>query len=130
MSVAEDIGSYLTSQGEVEGATGWTVGYEFMPDSPDKVILITGTGGPAPHGWSGVDEYYPTFQVRGRGDTPTDTKNKLKSIYDVLHKKINLTIDGTEYKYILAIQSSPIFIGQDTNRRHEYTQNYRAGINE
>jgi len=129
MSIAEDIGTYLTNQGEVEGGTGWTLQYEFMPDSPDAVILITGTGGPAPSPWSGVDEYYPTFQIRGRGDTPATTKNKLKSIYDALHKQINLTIDSTTYKYIVAMQSAPLFLGQDASRRHEYTQNYRAGIN-
>lgn len=129
MSVAEDIGTYLTNQGEVGGATGWTLQYEFMPDSPDAIILITGTGGPAPNPWQQVDEYYPTFQIRGRSGTPTDTKDKMNSIYDLLHKKINLTINSVSYKYVLAMQSDAMFIGQDANRRHEYTQNYRAGIN-
>jgi len=128
---AVDIRQYLEDQGVIEGATGWDGSINFLKDSPDTLVAIYDTGGPAANPFIGVDERYPTFQVRARGEASQTGEDALDTIlaaiYTTLHRVTNTAINGTTYKFIVA-SGDVLSLGRDANGRPEKTQNYRAGV--
>lgn len=120
----DEIGTYLTNQGVVGGATGWTLAKAYMPPSPDQVVALFETGGFAPE--LPVDLDRPTFQVRVRGtkmDYP-GARAKIDQVVTELHK-FQGTLSGVYYVMIAAMQS-PMPLGYDENERPELAVNFRA----
>lgn len=125
MDVPIDIKTYLESQSIIGSGTGWTCVLDWMPPEPDQVVVITASGGFAPH--RRTDERQPTFQVRARSTKTSgqSAKDILESIFSALNGIANQKVNGNYYREILA-QGEQLAMGRDDNNRFEYTQNYLA----
>lgn len=108
--------------------TGWPVvsGPE-MPDAPDKIIVLTGSGGP---GYlteeAGIDGQ--TFQARLRGpaNDADAAQAAIKQLDElVLGAVFPVVVDGVTISHVHREGSPPVPLPLDPNdRRFEYTVNY------
>ena len=123
MSILDDIGTHLTSEGVVGGATGWTLRKGISTATPDQIVVVSETGG------FGVDQYSnppvgdPSFQILVRAASRR---------YDLARTQIGLaftalnqgTVSG--YLFIHALSAGPLSLGFDANDRPLLTWNFRA----
>lgn len=110
------------------GASG-NVFIDTMPSGPDVAVMVHGTGG-----WpqmSKEPDDLPTVQmlVRGPQHDPRPPKRLAKAIYDRLACLDGVTLDpgGPDEVHVVGctpIQSAPVPLGQDENRRHEVSLNF------
>lgn len=131
----ESIAEYLNEEipeliYDDEGLNG-NIFIDRFPESPDKIIVIESTGGPAGNFIYSYD--MPTIRIltRGNGPNPFDAKELALKIHDKLQSIKAQTIGDTEETYIInceAIQSDPVLIGEDDNRRIRYSQNFMLNI--
>ncbi len=128
------IAQYLAEKGLVT-MTGPNRDVDFgaMPDGagvPDEMVVLTPYGGPSADPKLGYDT--PTFQVRVRGPRTGDAitpYNKAKAIYDVLHGLTNVELpDGTWVVSLIGLQSHPVWLERDENRRVHFVQNYQLEV--
>jgi len=122
MSILDDIGAELTSDGVVGGVTDWVLAKSYMPPTPDNVIALFETGGDAPDQTPGTKYEYPTFQVRVRGSKfgYEAARIKIQEVFDSLNDS---TISG--YIYVFPLQSGPIPLGYDReDNRPELSWNF------
>lgn len=128
MSVIDEIGDYLTAQGLVGGATGWSLVKGDVPASPDQMVTLTETAGEA------SDPAYPLsrerFQVRVRGaerhagaGAYTAARDKIQALRVALHGLINSTLGAVRYVQVLEV-ASPAHLGYDANGRPEFVQTF------
>jgi len=123
---AEDIRVYLLAEGIGAAATVFP---RFMPETPHTLIAIYGTGGSPPAlglGASRIAERKPSVQVVVRGepddhDTPFDTA---ESIIAKMAEIKTETINGTVYHKADPLQSEPIPLGKDENKRFRVSCNF------
>lgn len=126
MAVDADIGQHLTDQGIVGGATGWRLALGWIPPRPDRIVAVTTSGGYPSAAKVGLD--YPTVQVRVRATSRADVDAgvaKAEAIYLALDHAGPVTINGTSYRDIQAEQY-PMDLGEDENRRPEWSVNFRC----
>lgn len=137
MSNIDYIATYLESQGEVGGATGWALVKDFMPGSPATMVGLYENSGLPPE--VGFPLRYPDFQVKVRAKASaagaSAAKAKLASIYNVLHDNgsggvINATLATSHFYCYVKAASDIITLGRDEQDRMQYTQNYNTAINE
>ena len=125
MALLDSIGDYLTTQGLVGGATGWTLAKDWEPPSPDQVVTLFSAGGRPPE--SAVR--YPRFQVRVRGGSHggSAAKAKIQAIFASLHESAPGYLDSPTSNAvdILAIDE-PILIDTDEKYRPAYVQRYEV----
>lgn len=121
MSLLDDIGAKLTSDGVVGGATGWTLGKSYLPPSPDQVVALFETAGPEADQTEGTRYDEPTFQVRARGATfeYDQLRDKMTEVFNSLN---DATIAG--FVFVFAVQSGPLPLGYDENNRPELSWNF------
>lgn len=124
MSRLRDLQLHLQGQNIVDGGTGWTSTHEVFRDSPDQLIVLQSAGGPEPGHRTG--EEFPDVQVLARGQTrdPETPKTKLRDIYDDLEPRTQVTMNGTSYVNIKAL-NSPSLLEQDDKGRPILSQTYR-----
>ncbi len=132
MSTTEDVRETLVNAGVVEGATGWKCFIGFLPTSPDKCIVIYETGGQIPE--DRFTQRYFSIQVRGRGAFKglEDLRAKMEQVYQTLHTgDIDNPVTSPDNLYVLcnAIQSAPLALGEDENKRPGLTLNFRIIAN-
>lgn len=106
-------------------ATDWFIFKGYMQEAPDRAICLYVAGGLEPLAGQPVD--YPTVQIRVRGgvDDYDATQQKEDAIFKLLHDCNASVMIGSVYVYLIAMQSTPIPMGQDTNRRPALIRNYR-----
>ena len=127
--LAAQIAQYLDAQGvgefDADGITG-NIFVETLPDTPDKCIAIYSTGGSAGNGKHPYDNLTVQIIVRGTQD-PRTAQSVAQNIYDTLHtfRDAAFVTDGIWVVGCHGIQSGPTHIGQDENRRHEYSLNFK-----
>ena len=121
MSLLDDIGDRLTTDGVVDGAN-WILGKSFIPSEPDQVVSIHETGGEDPDQFSPASGVV-TFQVQVRGKTfeYDIARTKMQAVFDSLN---DATIAG--HTYTFSMQSGPLSLGVDGNNRPELAINFRA----
>lgn len=134
--LAAAIAKHLHSLGLVvytPDAAGGDCYLEYTPDTPDEVVVISGTGGLPQQTRLAYDR--PTFQIRTRGPIrdPRPSLTRQQAIYAALAALDLVTLDegGVDEVRVLTcdgMQSGPISIGQDPNQRPEHTWNYQAQI--
>jgi hypothetical protein len=96
-----------------------------LPDTPDDAVMIRSTGGARTEGHAHYDN--PSLQIIVRGGLdPRPPELLARRIYDALHgiRHRRLVDGGWWVQKCLGVQSGPVYIGQDTNRRHEYSLNF------
>lgn len=134
MALVNDVLNALRTAGLVDGSSGWKGYYGYMQEAPDMAICIYETGGDPPEENWKIDR--PSFQIKVRSvkDDYDGCRAKLLAIYNLLHggeAQISAGAEvspktGGSYVYCYAVQSGPIPLGQDQNRRPMMAQNYRA----
>lgn len=122
----EDIRAYLIAEGV---GTAATIKTRFMQETPNALIVIYGTGGSPPTlalGSARIAERNPSLQIVVRGepddfDTPFDTA---ESIISKMAEIGTETINGTVYHFANPMQTEPIPMGKDENRRFRVSCNF------
>jgi hypothetical protein len=129
--LSSEIAEYLDALGigrfDESGATG-DIFITAVPPQPDEATIITQTGGLSARGYDHYDN--PSVQVRVRGTRdPRVAEARAQAIYDALHGMRNTRlVDGGAFVVSCLAVSAPASIGQDENRRHEYTINFRLQV--
>ncbi|MDT8442374.1 MAG: minor capsid protein [Desulfuromonadales bacterium] len=116
----EDLAAMLTAAGVVGGATGWTLRFGVMPDTPDQVVALFRTGG-------GLADHVrrPGVQIRVRGTTHSVTESKAEDVIGTLHGRAQVA--GTGRTLIdVAMEGDMIWLGFDEAGRPEMTVNLTA----
>lgn len=133
MAFLDSVGSFLAAQNLVNGGTGWALFKGYVPETPNKCVVLSETGGFEPEDRSAID--YPTFQVFVRGEpiltanAYKDARERIELIYHALHE--GDVPDGafsppTYFVYCLAIQSAALALGQDNVERPRFSQNFKV----
>lgn len=107
-------------------STDWFIYEGYMQEAPDRAICIYQAGGRPPETGQPVD--YPTIQikVRGQANDYQAVQAQEAAIYKLLHATAAPILLGSAYVYCYAVQSGPLSLGQDTNRRPMLARNYRV----
>ncbi len=106
------------------GTSGWQLEVSIMPDEPDKVIMISDTGGlPANPKWL-LD--FPTVQcmIRGNANGYLDAWREAKAVKDlILGIDSFTTVDGD--RWVSLTQNGDLaFIGRDESMRPMFSINF------
>lgn len=112
-----------------ETGVGGDIFIESLPAAPDEAIALYSTAGLQADGRNPYD--YPGLQLIVRGtQNPMPARQRAQEIYDLLHgfHGKSFITDGTWVVNCLGTQSGPVHIGQDANRRHEYSLNFQMHI--
>lgn len=130
--IAAEIAEYLTASGvgvfDASGVSGDIFLYT-LPDTPDECVMIRTTGGSAADGKIATD--YPSVQVIVRGtQDPRGAEARAQGIYNLLHgfHAAAFNAGGSYIVNCTGAQSGPAHIGQDSNRRHEFSLNFRLAV--
>lgn len=111
----------------VDGATGGTIFLAALPTSPDEAIAVARYGSGESDSKLPYDEVNLQFRCRGTLEDARKAEATAQAIYDALHGLGPRALPGgTWLQLAVAAQGGPIYIGRDTNGRHEYTVNVRA----
>lgn len=128
MLIAE-VGQFLADEGletyDPTGVTG-TVYLECLPPVPDGCIMIRSTGGMESDPGPGYDNLGIQIIKRGPETALEATQVGAQAIYDALHGFANDRFIGGGLWIIgcLGTGGGPAYIGQDDNKRHEYSINF------
>ncbi|WP_027309358.1 minor capsid protein [Caloramator sp. ALD01] len=112
----DEIGSYLEQKGI--GEVGEDVFFAQIPENPDNLIAIFETGGYEPELLFDKAIEYPTFQIWVRGLDYEVTRNRVQSIFELLH-------GNTEIYPLIEAMQSPTCLGLDENNRWEFSVNFK-----
>ncbi|OHD24748.1 MAG: hypothetical protein A2Y38_06010 [Spirochaetes bacterium GWB1_59_5] len=123
--VLDDLADYISS-----GGVATTTYRGWMPEKPDEAIQLVETGGMAPvpqmSGTTGVVvEERPSVQVVRRSPSYQRARVEMNVIFGLLQGLGGRTINGTDYKWVEAIQS-PFVLGQDESGRTLMACNFRV----
>ena len=98
-------------------------------DAPDRCVVIQETAGGDTNFWQ-KDMEWLQIQVVARGMTYFNARDDARAIHALLHGAAGLTIGvapGTEYIVgAITAVAAPQYIGQDEERRYEFSTNYRV----
>lgn len=127
-SLAHQVAQYLDAEEIITfdplGIAGNTF-INILPDEPDDAVMVRSTGGARSAGHAHYDN--PSLQIIVRGGLdPRPPELLARRIYDKLHGlRHRALVDGGWWvQKCLGVQSGPVYIGQDQNRRHEYSLNF------
>lgn len=112
----------------VAGSTAsWSVKKNFVSPSPDRIIVVTETGGFPNQGHASALIDKPTFQLRVRGPKggSSTARTKIGDARTALEGVNAVTLTGRYYVMIQA-HAEPTFLGFDANQRPEYVMNFTA----
>lgn len=127
-NILEDVIAALATAGigqVTDDAADWRLRAGYIQANPDRSLCVYEAGGLPPEAGQPVD--YPKFQVRGRG-APDDylaLRQKMQDVYNLLHACNAPVLLGSTYVYCYAMQSGPLPLGQDENRRPSMAWNFR-----
>lgn len=124
MSRLRDLQVHLQGQSIVDGSTGWQSTHEVFTDDQDQLVVLQSAGGPEPGQRTG--EEFPEVQVLARGKTrdPEPPKSKLRDIFDDLDPRTEVTMNGTDYVNVFALNAVRL-IEQDDQGRPIVAQTWR-----
>jgi hypothetical protein len=132
MGMPEDVASHLVSTGRIT-ALGTDCFINWMPETPDAVVVLTETGGSAPEYSLGGSQppvlrsYGLQVRVRGAITGAQAARTLIENIWSDLGLVSSRTINSTVYHVIVPV-SSPMYLGRDTNERPEFTANFIAEV--
>lgn len=136
--IAVALAKYLHAQGLLIYEPSRASGDAFiaqLPSSPDAAVAIVPYGGtPLPErGSLPWDE--PTLQllIRGVPDDPIGPHTLARRLYEALQGLHDVTLDegGADEVYLAmarCLQTDPVHIGSDENRRHRYVVNLACHV--
>lgn len=120
-SIAQGIKDQLTTH---VATSGWTLEIASLPPEPDKVSMITITGGESPNPKWLLD--FPTAQVLVRGIVGGyfATESEAVAVKDILLGKASQTVNGDRWVSI-TMASDVGYIGMDEEQRPMFSVNFR-----
>jgi len=124
MAFLADILTHLSTNGAVDGVSGWACFEEYQPPTPDKCVTLIQSPGIPPDQSTVTTNSYPEFQVRARGVAfgLQELQIKMDEIMTILN---NANIAG--YTYIYPIDSAPMFLRSDAqDNRPELVLNFKT----
>ncbi|MEI2356058.1 minor capsid protein [Mesobacillus zeae] len=94
----------------------------------DECSIVKLTGGFPPSQWTGKKQ--PSFQilVRGKANGHAECESRAYSIQESLMNLQNVTIGNESVVIIRAMNSVPIYIGNDENSRPIYSMNFDSVV--
>jgi hypothetical protein len=102
-----------------------------MPPEPDVAVYVTAGGGAPPDPLWPHDTPDVQAIVRGAADDPYGTAALAAAVFDALHGRTLVDVDTNDATVrivsVLAT-TSPAPMGQDEQRRHETSLNFRAEV--
>lgn len=103
--------------------SGWTIEVGVLPTAPDKVIMISDTGGLDPNPKWLLD--FPTLQILVRGIVSgySTTWTEGKAVKDILLGLSSTDVNGDRWDAV-NIVSDLAFIGRDESQRPQFTINF------
>lgn len=106
------------------GTSGWQIEISIMPDAPDRVIMISDTGGLEPNPKWLLD--YPTVQCLIRGDANgyLAAYREAKAIKDIILGIDSFTTADGDRWVSLTQNGDLAFIGRDDGMRPLFTINF------
>lgn len=112
----------------VDGVTGWTLRYGKMVSTPNRVVVLTDSGGQSPNPRWKID--YPTFQARVRGGNGeyAEAYDKAKEVRNKLLGIDSQDLAGGDRLVSIICVGDIGFMGYDENDRPEFSVNFRAII--
>ncbi|MGM0904263.1 MAG: minor capsid protein [Bacillota bacterium] len=92
--------------------------------APDVCTIVKLTGGFPPDQWTGKKQ--PSFQVivRGSGDDMSEAETRAYAIHESLMNLREVIIGEESVVVIRAVNSVPLYIGNDDNHRPIYSMNF------
>lgn len=128
-NILNDTASFLVNNGIAGGSTDWNIFEEYLPNKPDKAVVINSTGGLSQE--VNFDLSYPSIQIRIRGKRglqgQRDARAKAKEIKNIMHTG-NFTMGTIGYAYCLA-EGDILSLGRDQNNRQQYSLNFQTARN-
>lgn len=126
--LAEDVATYLVSEGlgSFRGqGTGAPIYINFVPASPDAVIVLTETTGfgDDDNFTNGVDSQGLQVRVRGVGENSATPYATIRAIYNALHRLSTHAFASGRFLTEARAQQVPFFLQIDVSRRTEYVFN-------
>lgn len=120
LPVSEGVRSLLAAH---VGTSGWALYTAIMPDTPNKVILVTDTQGDTPNPKWLLD--FPALQVRVRGMTGSyiATWVEAKAVKDILLGIDSQDVNGDRWLGINMI-GDLTFLRWDEEQRPEFVMNF------
>lgn len=121
MAFLDDLATQLDAAAVTGGATGWTALKAFMSNDPDKVVVLTESGGaPSEQGEVGYD--FPSFQalVRSSAYDYATARTKADAVISALN---NTQVGSTVFIFS---RHAPLPIGYDQNNRPMISINFDA----
>jgi len=105
------------------GVSGWAIEIGAMPDTPNKVIMISDTGGQTPNPKWLLD--FPTIQTLIRGEVSgyLDTFTEAKAVKDLLLGIDSQVLNGDNWNGI-TLNGDLRFIGRDKSSRPMFSVNF------
>lgn len=133
MGLVADVQAYLEAQSVIGGSTGWASIRRRIFDDVDQLVAISEDGGNQPEqqaaagiGSQALEDPAVQVYVRGGPWDGDSAQAKAAAIFDALHGKRDIEMNGTTYVRVQARTSGPIFLGFDEAGRPELTISFRA----
>ena len=98
--------------------------FPISKSAPDVCAVVKLTGGFPPSQWTGKKQ--PSFQilVRGKANDPAEVESRAYALHEALMNLQNVVIGEESIVIIRAMNSVPMFIGNDENNRPIYSMNF------
>jgi hypothetical protein len=122
MALLENLATYLTAQGYVGGATGWSYSIGRVLAEPDQLVTLSRFAGRFPDPGTGLER--PGVQIRVRAADYATAEAKALALLRGLQLRPPGTITGVRYMHA---EAGPIPLGEDENGRPEFSVNFEAG---
>jgi hypothetical protein len=92
--------------------------------APDICAIVKLTGGFPPSQWTGKKQ--PSFQilVRGKAGDTAEVETRAYALHEALMNLQNVTMGEESIVIIRAMNSAPLYIGNDDNNRPIYSMNF------
>ncbi len=131
MTITEEFAALLAELGlgdyRADGSAGGDVFLLKLPQAPDEAVAVARYGGDESSTTLAYDE--PRIQYRTRSVDPRVAERRAQQIYDALQGLgMRYLSGGTWLQLAVGVQAGPVYIGTDSNGRHEYTVNVRTDL--
>lgn len=131
MSVAEEFCALLDELGvgEYRPGVGGDVFLLRLPPDPDRAFRVAPYGGGEADAKHGEDEPHVQVWIRGRPHDSAGALDDAQRVYDRVHGLHERPLPGgTWLEHAICDHGGPIYVGPDEHGRHEFTVNFRVGV--
>jgi hypothetical protein len=108
----------------VPGGAYYPNSFPVSKSAPDVCAVVKLTGGFPPSQWTGKKQ--PSFQilVRGKANDVAEVETRAYTLHEALMNLQNVTMGNESIVIIRAMNSAPLYIGNDDNNRPIYSMNF------